>query len=252
MRRIKQNDIEWLEFDLLADIPQLKHAILLRRGGCSKGPFESLNISFDVGDEASHVESNLLSAQQTIGISNLVWASQCHGKEVIRIDNPIAGSLPSCDGLYTNKTNIGLMIKHADCQAAIIYDPIQHAVANIHAGWRGSVHNIYAEAINKMRRDFGSKPADMIVGISPSLGPYSAQFIHFKEELPEHFHQYQIKPCYFDFWAISRAQLEACGVLSHHIEIAEIDTYANPNDYFSFRRDKITGRHGTIVSLNIT
>ncbi len=249
MLRREWKELEWLEFELLAEVPRLKHAIFLRHGGHSQGSYNGLNISFDVGDVPSHVEANISLVKQATGIPTIVWATQCHGNAVLPVKKTSFAPTASCDGLHTDLPNVGLMIKHADCQAALIYDPIHHAVANVHAGWRGSVQNIYSEAIQAMRRAYGSHPSDLLVGISPSLGPESAQFIHYERELPQEFHSFQVKPYYFDFWAISRSQLESCGVLSHHIEIAHIDTYANPSDYFSFRRDKSTGRHGTIVSL---
>ena len=142
------------------------------------------------------------------------------------------------------------MIKHADCQAAIFYDPEHRAIANVHCGWRGNVQNIYRETVREMRRHFASRPENILVAISPSLGPEKAEFINFKKELPEAFLPYQVKPTYFDLWAISRMQLESEGILSHHIQIASICTYSHPEDYFSFRRDnRVTGNHGTVAVL---
>lgn len=250
MLRKERNGLSWLEFELLADIPGLKHGIFLRQGGCSKGSYHSLNISFDVDDVRTDVHTNISLLKQALEIPNIIWASQSHGKRVLSVKTTSFPTSSSCDALHTNIPATGLMIKHADCQAAVIYDPINHAIANVHAGWRGSVLNIYKETIQVMAHAYGSQPADLLIGISPSLGPNSAEFIHYRKELPHEFHSFQIKCNYFDFWEISRQQLHACGILPHHIEIAQIDTFANPKDYFSFRRDKITGRHGTIVSLS--
>ena len=141
------------------------------------------------------------------------------------------------------------MVRHADCQAAIFYDPKNKAVANVHSGWRGNVKNIYRSTIQKMRRVFGSKPADLLVCISPSLGPDCAEFIHYKAEFPEDFWAFQIKPYYFNLWAIARYQLELSGILPHHIEIAEICTNTEVEDYFSYRREKVSGRHATLAML---
>ena len=174
---------------------------------------------------------------------------QCHGKDIVEVSHCTLQPLKG-DALTTSDRGIALMIAHGDCQVAIIYDPIHHAVTNVHSGWRGSVQNIYAEAILHMKTAYGSKPEDLLVGISPSLGPTAAQFIHYRTELPESFWEYQIKPDYFDFWAISKAQLTQAGVLPHHIEIAGICTYSNPQDYFSYRFNRTTGRNGTVVILN--
>lgn len=251
MQRLEKDGIEWLEFDLLADIPVLKHGVLLRRGGYSKGPFKSLNVSVDVGDDAEHVQANLAHIQKTLfpEIARTVFAKQCHGVSIACIDGHSYNEWIGYDALMTSTPNISLLIKHADCQAAIIYDPQHHVVANVHAGWRGQVQNIYAEAIQQLGRVYGSKPADLLVCISPSLGPDDAEFIHFHHELPEEFWGFQVKPTYFDLWAIAEVQLQSAGILPHHIEIARVSTYSNHLDYFSHRRDRLTGRHGTFVNL---
>ncbi len=116
------------------------------------------------------------------------------------------------------------MIRHADCQATIFYDPEHNAIANVHCGWRGNVQNIYRATAFEMRKTFSSKPENILVGISPSLGPEKSEFINYRKEFPESFLPYEIKPTYFDLWAISRMQLEASGILPHHIEVASICT----------------------------
>jgi YfiH family protein len=141
------------------------------------------------------------------------------------------------------------MISHADCQAAIFYDPIQKAIANVHSGWRGNIQNIYASTILKMQQMYGSKPQNLLVCISPSLGPQSAEFTNFQNELPEAFWKFRTPPHHFDFWQISQYQLEESGVLPSHIQIAEIDTLSNPQDYFSYRHSKICGRNATVCAL---
>ncbi|MEI8125760.1 MAG: laccase domain-containing protein, partial [Parachlamydiaceae bacterium] len=72
--------------------------------------------------------------------------------------------------------------------------------------------------------------------------------VNYKEEFPESFSEFEIKPLHFDFWEISERQLKSAGVLPHHIQTARIDTYSN-EDFFSFRRSKTTGRQATICSL---
>lgn len=250
MQRKSQNGVEWLEFDLFAEIPQLRHGVFLRHGGASKGAYTSLNLGLLVGDDPSHVAANREKVSTILQLQHLAWMRQCHSKTINEIHS-ISEEPPQGDALTTCIPGIGLMALHADCQAAIIYDPIHHAVANVHAGWRGSVQNIYAETIHFMQKRYHSRPQDLLVGISPSLGPEDAQFINYRKELPEEFWEFQIdKPDYFDFWAISKHQLKQCGILPHHIEIASISTYSNPENYFSYRRSQVAGRHGTIVVLN--
>jgi polyphenol oxidase len=249
MIRKSHKNIEWLEFELLAEFPNLQHGVFLRHGGTSQGKYASLNLSFGVGDDSEAVKRNHHKINEILQIPKICWSNQVHGNHISIVDYAWDNCQTSCDGLATNHLNRGLMINHADCQAAIIYDPRHHALANVHCGWRGSVKNIYAEAIRKMQHTFGSKPEDLYVGVSPSLGPQNSEFINYKTELPDSFWEFQIKPTYFDFWGIAQKQFLDCGLLMHHIQIAGICTYQHFQDCYSYRRDKIRGGHGTIAVL---
>lgn len=255
MIRKKNNNIEWLEFELFAEVPGLIHGIFLRHGGVSQDAYASLNVARGTGDDLANVQENRQRILKTLNLKHLVTATQVHGNSVEQVSD-LKEEFHNCDGLVTDRKNWGILIAHADCQAAIFYDPVHHVIANVHAGWKGQAKNIYQETIQKMNHLFGSKPQDLLVGISPSLGPENSEFIHFRKELPEKFWLFQFKDTYFNLWAIARHQLEECGVLPHHIQIAEIDTFANSQDFFSYRREKkkgrlerITGCHGTIAAL---
>lgn len=207
-----------------------------------------------MGDQTEHVSENLdlirnHLREQCPEWKKYTWGRATHGKEIAHVTTQSHQEAIGMDGLITSTPGLTLMMKHADCQIALIYDPKQHAAANIHSGWRGSVANIYKEAIQSMQRAFGSNPSNLLVCISPSLGPEAAEFIHYRTELPEEFWQFQVRPTYFDFWSIAEFQLQAAGILPHHIEIARLCTYANPHDYFSYRRDKTTGRHAACITL---
>ncbi|MCE5316343.1 MAG: peptidoglycan editing factor PgeF [Parachlamydia sp.] len=248
MLRKEKDGIQWLEFELLAEFPRLKHGVLLRHGGHSTGAYASLNLNYGVGDERSHVEANLHKVSQVLNIPKLIWSNQAHGARVEHVATTERPKVP-CDGMTTGEKDLGLLIHHADCQAAIFYDPVQHALGTVHCGWRGNVQNIYAQTVRSMQAKFGSDPKDLHVVISPSLGPENGEFIHYRIELPESFWSFQVKPTYFDLWAISEWQLQECGILPHHLQIARINTYAHPEDYFSYRRCKIRGGNATYAML---
>jgi YfiH family protein len=254
MQRKKWNGLEWLEFDLLSQFPKVKHAVFTRHGGCSQGAYANLNTGLSVGDNPHHVATNIerISAQlrnDTPHWINYAWGNAVHGKQIAHVHASSPQEAKGCDGLITNQLGRSLMMKHGDCQVGLFYDPVNHATANVHAGWRGSVANIYQEAVRHLQDVFGSNPANIHVCITPSLAPEEAEFINYKTELPDTFWDFQTKPNFFDFWAISTYQLQAEGILPHHIEIARIGTMANPEDFFSHRRDKITGRNASCITL---
>lgn len=222
---------------------------MLRKGGTSEGSCGSLNLGFD-GDNEEHVHENLARVQRALGIGLLRYPSkQAHGIDVIEVCKDSPQALPTCDALITREPDVALMVRHADCQAAIFYDPYKRALGIAHAGWRGSVQNIYQKVIEALRTGYGCRAENILVGISPSLGPQAAEFVHYRQEFPEVFWDYQVAPNYFDFWAISQMQLVACGVQPENIEMARMCTYTNTDDCFSARRNRQTGRHGTVASI---
>lgn len=250
MRTSTIKDLPLLQFELLADCPRIVHASTTRQGGDSTGIFTSFNLGSDIGDDDVVVERNRQKFRSALGIDSFHEMLQKHGTQT----QVITGASPlylEGDAMITDVPGKPLLIKHADCQAGIFYDPIRHVIANVHCGWRGNVANIYGHVIEKMKNQFGCHPEDLLVGVSPSLGPDAAEFIHYKDELPESFWEYQVKPNYFDLWEVSKAQLREAGVIENHIEVAGLCTYSDEERFFSYRRNKRTGRLGTIVMLSV-
>jgi polyphenol oxidase len=247
------NDLSFYQYSLFQDQPAMIHGVFSRQGGISQGAYAGLNLSFSVGDEAQRVIHNRELVQSTLGIEGLQSLRQVHGKEAVIIDGPFKGSFRpeerSGDILMTRIPGQGLMIKQADCQSILLYDPTHQAVANLHCGWRGNVINVIGEAVEHMKTVYGTRPADLIAGIGPSLGPCCAQFIHYALEIPEPYWKYQIRPYFFDLWQLSRDQLTAAGVLDNRIETAGICTVCRNDLFFSYRKKKITGRFATVIAL---
>lgn len=241
--------MEWLEFDLLEPFPHVVHGVFSRHGGVSKVPFATLNLSKDVGDHPDHVKMNRALVSKALELPKIVYAQLAHGTNVHRITGKNADKISTADALFTTEKNLGLAVTHADCQAAIFYDPVHEAVAVSHCGWKGTVQNIYSRVVSAMHQDIGTQAHNLIVCISPSLGPDHAEYKNYKQEIPQELWPFQKKPHYFDFWAISRKQLTACGISEKNIEISELCTVCNQSDYFSYRADKKTGRNVTIAGL---
>ncbi len=242
--------LEWLEYDLLGKFPHVLHGTFSRHGGVSSGDrFSSLNLGEGTADVHEHVKTNRETVRKAFGLSQIVYPHQMHGVKVHRITAKNHQGSIQADALYTSEKGIGLGVTHADCQAAILYDPVHEVAAIAHCGWKGSAQNLYARLIETLQREIGTQPHNLLVCISSSLGPDHSEFKNYKHELPKEFLEYQIKPFHFDFWRISRMQLQKCGVLDKNIEVAEICTVCNTKDYFSHRAEKDTGRNATIVAL---
>ena len=225
-----------------------------RRGGVSTRPFNELNLGSGTGDREENVRKNLSLIRDFTGLDRIFCLNQVHGTEIFQLKDRHVGSgkevfvVGQGDGIITDAQGVGLMVRHADCQAVVLFDPVKRAIANIHCGWRGSVNAILPRAVDMFVDLYGSRPGDLWAGISPSLGPCCAQFRHWKEMLPEWMHSFRTGVDRFDFWAVSRMQLENAGIPEKQIFCAEICTACN-NDFFSYRREHVTGRLGTVIGL---
>ena len=246
----EKQKLEWLEFDLLEPFPHVAHAVFLRHGGTSEGPFASLNLSEQVGDHPDSVKVNREVVRKALDLPRILYANQTHGAVVHRIRvGKNDEKVPPADALFTTEKNLGLAITHADCQAVIFYDPVHEAVGIAHSGWKGSAQNILGRMVATMNREIGTQAQNLIVCISPSLGIKHSEQKNYKQELPQELWEFQTKPQYFDFVKISKKQLTQAGVLEKNIEATGICTFTDPQNYFSYRRDKETGRHATVVAL---
>ena len=245
----KKRKVEWLEFDLLESYPHIVHGVFSRHGGVSEGPFATLNLSDSVGDNPEKVKENREAVRKVVALSRICFAKQSHGSNVHRVTAKNCEIVPLADALFTTERNIGLAITHADCQATMFYDPVHEAVAIAHAGWRGSAQNLYARVVDAMHRDIGTQAHNLLVCISPSLGPDHAEFKNYRQELPSDLWKFQTKPNYFDFWEISKKQLTGCGIMDKNIEIAGVCTHCTQNDYFSYRANQSTGRNATVIGM---
>lgn len=215
--------LRWLSFELL-DEAGLVNAVILK-------PF---NMAFDKGQDKEAILSNLETVRRKFKLERLSYTKQVHGDEVAIVSK--GSPLAACDALVTQESDHGLLMSHADCQIACFYDPIQKVVATAHAGWRGNVKRLYTKTISHMKEKFQSHPANILVAISPSLGPHYSEFRSWAEEWPPEFWHYLQEPCHLDLWQIAEDELMENGILPEHMQIARLCTYENKDDFFSFRR----------------
>ncbi len=254
MIRKERNTVVWFEFELLQEFPYVVHGVFSRIGGISANTFASLNLGWGSSDDPMNEKHNRELAVQALAHeknspSAFARGHQVHKDTIIHTTQFINESV-RCDGFVTDTKGVALMVQHADCQGTIFFDPVHTAIACVHAGWRGNVQNIYQKTIKAMHSHFSSKPEDLLACISPSLGPNASEFINYKQEFPESFWQFEHSSRYFNLWEIARWQLLSEGILSHHIEIAGMCTYSDPTHFFSYRREKYSGRNATMVWLD--
>ena len=152
----------------------LVHTIFTRLGGVSREPFDTLNVGGTVGDDQAAVAENHARVYAHLGLSAAQVTSprQVHGNRIVVITGHQAGStVPDSDGLVTATPGVALLLRFADCQPVLLYDPAHHVLALVHAGWRGVAQGIARRAVEAMVQAFGTRPGDLVAGLGPAIGP---------------------------------------------------------------------------------
>ncbi len=226
-----------------------------RNEGVSQKPYNWLNIALHVGDKPKSVIQNrtILSQKYDFLLENLIYMEQTHSDNIKLIEHPALNKISDCDALITNKTNIPLMVMVADCIAVMLYDPKQNAVAAIHAGRVGTFKSIVQKTINKMQKEFNSKPKNIIAAFSPSI--HSCCYEVDKDlvdivtkSFGEKYIQTRDKSYFLDLQKLNFDQLIQIGVKDENIQVSDICNCCDKN-YFSYRREGVTGRFAGLIEL---
>ena len=168
---------EYLTSDMLTG--RVVHCFSTRNGGVSKGYLESLNLGVHRGDDWDNVYENYRRLGAAVGFTpeQTVFTRQTHTDIVARVGAGERGVglfrevEPERDGICTNEPGVALVCFSADCTPILLHDPVHHAVAAVHAGWRGTAKGIAARCVETMTREFGTDPADLQAAIGPCIGP---------------------------------------------------------------------------------
>jgi YfiH family protein len=244
--------LKWYRNPGLAARSEVVHGFFTREGGVSSGAYRSLNVSLAVEDRRELVAQNLHRIQQALGLDGLASAAQIHGGRaalITEVGQARLEDIPEVDILITTVPGLGLLIKQADCQAVMFYDPRHRVAANVHCGWRGQVDNVLEKTVRLLQARFKTRPAELYAVVGPGLGPCCAEFRNFRDEFPPSLWTYQVRPEHFDLWRLSRDQLVAAGLSPGRLHLIRLCTRCGADDFFSYRRDRVTGRQGAVIAL---
>lgn len=234
------------------------HGFSTRRGGVSDGAFASLNVSYDVGDEAPRVAENRRRLAYHAGFdpSRLMEMRQEHSDRVIVL--PGDGQAPAGlrgDALVATGAGWVLGVRTADCLPVLLADRHRRAVAAAHAGWRGTLAGITARTVEALAR-LGCAPAELQVALGPciraccySVGEEVAERF-LRQFGPEALRRDEAGRGYVDLAAANRWQLLAAGVPAGAIEDLGLCTACRADQFFSHRRDGgHSGRQLAFITL---
>lgn len=177
-RIIMEGNVPVIQYERLNEISWLKNGFSTRIGGVSNGIYESMNLSFTVGDEEKNVVENFRQFGKAFGTSveNMVYSHQTHTTNVMRVDSSHKGmgilrerNFHDIDGLVTNEPEVCLVTSYADCVPLYFVDTEHKAIGLSHSGWRGTVGNICKNTLALMAEEFGTGAENVTACIGPSI-----------------------------------------------------------------------------------
>lgn len=150
-------------------IPGLVHGFLGRGGGVSRGEWASLNVGRRTDDDPDAVAENWSRVRSRFRGVEIATMLQVHGTHVARVSDPV-GRYPDTDGLATDIPGVAVGVLTADCVPVLMVAPTHGVALAVHAGWRGTLAGIAAEAVAVACRDFDLDPVQLLVALGPAIG----------------------------------------------------------------------------------
>ena len=221
-----------------------------RIGGVSKPPYDSLNLGAHCGDNLDDVEENRRLFYSAAALpSKPVWLEQVHGKDVLKLTGEPYLS-KRADASYSSTPGTVCAVMTADCLPVLFCNKAGTEVAAAHAGWRGLCEGVLEETV----ACFSDAPENIIAWLGPAIGP---EVFEVGPEVREAFMAKDIQAdsafrpsgekYIADIYTLARQRLSAIGVTD--IYGGDRCTYSETHDFFSYRRDRTTGRMASFIWL---
>jgi hypothetical protein len=202
-----------------------------------------------------------------IGVApdRLFRPQQVHGRTAVTVVrhqglHPFSGvSRPQADAVITNDPSCAVAVQVADCVPILMADPRTGAVAAVHAGWRGTASGVVSSAIEELSAQFGSRPADLVAALGPSIGPCCYQvgssvveaFLaagHGASSIDRWFAPDRDSRFKLDLWTATFDQLCGAGVPAHQVYTARLCTAHDRARFFSYRSEGASaGRMAAVI-----
>lgn len=208
------------------------------------------NLAFHVEDNEINVIKNRKNLALKLGYNyeDLVYMNQIHSSNIIVVDENSPKLVDNCDSIITRSKNLPLMVMVADCIPILMFDDKQGVVAAIHAGRNSTFLEIAKKTAEVFIEKFSSNPEDINVVFGASIQKCCYEVSEDLSKIVENsFGKEFVKNNYIDLQGINKKQLNDLGI--KNIEISNICTKCGDKPYFSYRKDKKTGRFAGIIIL---
>jgi polyphenol oxidase len=221
--------------------------VTTRAGGVSEGAYASMNLGMSSGDDPQRVARNREIVREVLPETPR-WLAQVHGTDVFDLDRDDEGQ-PKADAAISRRRNRVCAVLTADCMPLLLCDVRGSAVAVAHAGWRGLAAGVVENAV----RSLGARSEDVIAWLGPTIGPGAFEvgpevreaFVAHSPRAESAFVSHKPGKYTADLYALARQRLEALGVGG--VFGGEFCTYQDTQRFFSYRREKQSGRMGTFI-----
>lgn len=231
--------------------PNVRAAMTTREGGCSTGPYASLNLGQRCGDDAVAVTRNRARLMRALGLPREPqWLDQVHGCTVLQA--PFDGSAEA-DGIWTQAPLTPCAVMTADCLPVLFCDVGGEVVAAAHAGWRGLAGGVLEAAVAALP----VPPSTLLAWLGPAIGSTAfevgpevrAAFIERHAAARAAFTPGRRPDSFMaDLYALARLRLADAGVV--WVGGGDCCTHTESQRFFSYRRDGVTGRMAAMVWLD--
>ena len=208
------------------------------------------NLAFHVEDNEINVIKNRKNLALKLGYNyeDLVYMNQIHSANIIVVDENSPKLVDNCDSIITRSKNLPLMVMVADCIPILMFDDKQGIIAAIHAGRNSTFLEISKKTASFFIEKFSSNPEDIRVILGASIQKCCYEVSEDLSKIVENsFGKEFVENNYIDLQGINKKQLNDLGI--KNIEISNICTKCGDKSYFSYRKDKKTGRFAGIIIL---
>jgi YfiH family protein len=243
--------MDWIEPDWPSPSP-VRAFCTTRNGGVSVGAFASLNLADHVGDEPLRVAQNRALMRERLGLpAEPHWLQQVHGCVVA--DATATIGVCRADAAIAWRPGAVCAVLTADCLPLLLCDRAGTRVAAVHAGWRGLADGVIEAAVARLAVPTG----EILCWLGPGIGPQAfevgpevrARFLEQGGEATEAaFCPGRGGKWLADLYALGRGRLERCGV--DRVWGGGLCTYSDPQRFFSYRRDGVTGRMASLIWID--
>lgn len=208
------------------------------------------NLAFHVEDNEINVIKNRqnLALKLAYKYEDLVYMNQVHGANIIVVDENSPKLIDNCDSIITRSKNLPLMVMVADCIPILMFDDKKGIIAAIHAGRNSTFLEISKKTAEVFIKNFSSNPKDISVVLGASIQKCCYEVSDELSKIVENsFGKEFVENNHIDLQGINKKQLNDLGI--KNIEISDICTKCGNKPYFSYRKDKKTGRFAGIIIL---